>query len=74
MTKAAVIGVGYLGQYHAAKFKKNRRSELVAVVDTNPQRAKEIARAQKTDAFAQGIQRSEKSPSDMCRVLQGGLA
>ena len=41
--KSAVIGVGYLGKFHAEKFKKSERSELVAVVDRDLDRAKLIA-------------------------------
>lgn len=41
--KVAVIGVGYLGQYHAEKFAKLPQAELVAVCDSDTQRANEIA-------------------------------
>ena len=41
--KAAVIGVGYLGRFHAQKFQANPHVDLVAVVDTDSARATEVA-------------------------------
>lgn len=41
--KTAVIGVGYLGYFHAQKYAANPRSELVAVVDTDPDKAAKAA-------------------------------
>ena len=41
--RVAVVGVGYLGQYHAEKFAQSPFAELVAVCDSDPQRADEIA-------------------------------
>lgn len=41
--RTAVIGVGYLGQFHAEKFAQLAGSELVAVVDTSRERAEEVA-------------------------------
>jgi predicted dehydrogenase len=41
--KVAVVGVGYLGQYHAEKFAQLPHAELVAVCDAHPERAHEIA-------------------------------
>jgi predicted dehydrogenase len=41
--RTAVIGVGYLGQFHAEKYARLEGSELVAVVDTDRSRADEIA-------------------------------
>lgn len=42
--RTAVIGVGYLGAFHAEKFAALPDSELIAVVDTNPQQAEGVAR------------------------------
>ena len=42
--KVAVIGVGYLGEFHAQKYKANKNVDLIGVVDTNITRCKEIAR------------------------------
>jgi predicted dehydrogenase len=42
-TRLAVIGVGYLGQHHARILAAMPEVDLVAVVDTKPERAAEIA-------------------------------
>ena len=42
--KVAVIGVGYLGEFHAQKYKANKNVDLIGVVDKNISRCKEIAR------------------------------
>ena len=41
--KAAVIGVGYLGQFHAEKYAKSKKAELSAVVDVDSARAERCA-------------------------------
>ena len=41
--RTAVIGVGYMGKFHAEKFAASEAAELVAVVDADAARAKEIA-------------------------------
>ena len=41
--KTAVIGVGYLGKFHADKYATLPNSELVAVVDANAETVKTIA-------------------------------
>jgi hypothetical protein len=41
--RVAVIGVGYLGKFHAEKVARLPEADLVAVVDTNPQQAQSIA-------------------------------
>ncbi|MGE0826606.1 MAG: Gfo/Idh/MocA family protein [Candidatus Binatia bacterium] len=41
--RAAVIGVGYLGRFHAQKYAAQSAVTLVAVVDSNLTRAQEIA-------------------------------
>lgn len=41
--KCAVIGVGYLGKFHAEKYSKIANAELVAVVDVNQTHAQQIA-------------------------------
>ncbi len=43
--RTAVIGVGYMGKFHAEKFAASANTELVAVVDADAARAKEIATA-----------------------------
>ena len=39
---AAVVGVGYLGKFHAEKYAASEKVELVAVVDIDEQRANEV--------------------------------
>jgi predicted dehydrogenase len=46
-----VVGVGYLGQYHAEKYSKIEGVELVGVVDTDPSRATEIAERVRSRPF-----------------------
>ena len=41
--KTAVIGVGYLGKFHADKYAALPNSDLVAVVDANTDTANAIA-------------------------------
>jgi len=50
--RAAVIGVGYLGNFHAQKYAALPGVELVGVVDNDPQRAAEIAAAVGTHAYS----------------------
>lgn len=46
-----VIGVGYLGQFHAEKYAKLDGVELVGVVDIDRSRAREIAKRNETAAY-----------------------
>src|SRR3954470_13337293 len=39
----AVVGVGYLGKYHAEKYAASTKAELVAVVDIAHERAAQVA-------------------------------
>ncbi|MFM1827662.1 MAG: hypothetical protein RLY67_1043 [Pseudomonadota bacterium] len=50
-TKCAVIGVGYLGQFHAEKYAASNQAELVAVCDSSANRAKEVADRLGCEAF-----------------------
>jgi predicted dehydrogenase len=50
-TKVGVIGVGYLGKHHTAKYAAMADVELVGVADANPARAREIAALYGTRAF-----------------------
>ncbi|MBI5793217.1 MAG: Gfo/Idh/MocA family oxidoreductase [Rhodocyclales bacterium] len=50
--RAAVIGVGYLGRFHAQKYAALPDVELVGVVDPNPERAAAVAKELGTAAFA----------------------
>jgi predicted dehydrogenase len=49
--RVGVVGVGYLGQFHAEKYAHMEGVELVGVVDIDPHRAKEIAKRCRTQPF-----------------------
>jgi len=49
--RAAVVGVGYLGKFHAEKYASLPQVELVGVVDSDQARAEEIAASLGTKAF-----------------------
>ena len=49
--RVGVVGVGYLGRFHAQKYAALPDVTLVGVVDTNPTRAAEIAGECHTQAF-----------------------
>ena len=51
--KAAVIGVGYLGRFHAQKFQLNPAVDLIGVVDTDARRAAEVAAEVGAQAFTE---------------------
>lgn len=50
-SRVGVVGVGYLGRYHAEKFSIMEDVELVGVVDVNRAQSEEIATAFHTEAF-----------------------
>ncbi len=50
--RAAVVGVGYLGKFHAKKYHKMEGVELAGVVDIDMGRAKEVAAGLGTRAYA----------------------
>jgi len=49
--KVGVIGVGYLGRFHAEKYAHLQDAQLVGVADLNESRAQEVAQALGTRAF-----------------------
>jgi len=49
--RAAVVGVGYLGKFHAEKYAKMENVELVGVVDSDKTQAEQIAGKVGTSAF-----------------------
>ncbi len=51
MVKAAVIGAGYLGKFHAEKYAVSDSADLVAVVDINEERAAAIAQSNNSKAI-----------------------
>jgi len=46
-----VVGVGYLGQFHAEKYSKMEGTELMGVVDIDRPRAREIAKRYETQPY-----------------------
>ncbi len=50
--RAAVIGAGYLGNFHAQKYAALDGVELVGVADTNTTRGQEVAQRVKSTAYA----------------------
>jgi predicted dehydrogenase len=42
-TRVGVVGVGYLGRYHAQKYARSEHAELVGVCDSNPITGKSVA-------------------------------
>ena len=47
----AVIGVGYLGRFHAQKYAAIPQTKLIGVVDTDPEQAQRVAEETQTQAF-----------------------
>ncbi len=43
MLRTAVVGTGYLGRFHAQKYRDLNNSELIAIADPNPERGLEVA-------------------------------
>ena len=50
--KVGVIGVGYLGQFHAEKYAHNPEVELVGISDADPARGEQIAQKLGTKCYA----------------------
>lgn len=48
----AVVGVGYLGKFHAEKYAASANADLLAVVDVDEARARAVAAVCQTDALA----------------------
>jgi len=49
--KVAVIGIGYLGEFHAEKYKYNKNVDLIGVVDTDEKRCKKISKKFNTKSY-----------------------
>ncbi|CAL1238974.1 Gfo/Idh/MocA family oxidoreductase [Candidatus Methylocalor cossyra] len=49
--KCAVVGVGYLGKFHAQKYAALPECDLVAVVDSDPEKAQAVAAQHHTQAL-----------------------
>lgn len=51
MIRTAVIGVGYLGRFHAQKYAQMEGVDLIGVVDVSPERAQDVAREVGTRSY-----------------------
>jgi predicted dehydrogenase len=51
--RVGVVGVGYLGQFHAEKYARMKNVELVGIVDINKSRAQAVAQKVKTKAYTE---------------------
>lgn len=51
MLKCAVIGVGYLGRFHAQKYKQLQQVELIGVCDVNQEAAQNVANELNVNAY-----------------------
>ncbi len=51
MIKAAVVGVGYLGTFHAEKYARLKNAELVAVVDVHEKNRDKVAKKYKAKSL-----------------------
>jgi predicted dehydrogenase len=51
LIRTAVIGVGYLGRFHAQKYAQMEGVDLVGVVDLSPERAQNVAKEVGTRAY-----------------------
>ena len=50
--KTAVVGVGYLGRFHAQKYKALDSCELVAVCDSSDKNLKSVSQELSVEAFS----------------------
>lgn len=57
--KCGVIGTGSLGQHHARIYAALENAELVGIVDSDPQRAKQIAEQHGTRVFQSAVELAE---------------
>ena len=54
--RVGVIGVGYLGQFHAEKYSAMKNADLVGIVDADPARSAQIAAKLNTQSFTDPMQ------------------
>lgn len=50
-TRCAVVGVGYLGRFHAQKYRSIAEADLIGVCDASPERARAVAEELGSAAF-----------------------
>ncbi len=52
ITRCGVVGVGYLGRFHAQKYAALENAQLVGVVDSNAEQAQKVAQETGAQAFS----------------------
>lgn len=52
VTRCGVVGVGYLGRFHAQKYAALENAQLIGVVDSNPEQAQKVAQETGAQPFA----------------------
>lgn len=67
--KCAVIGVGYLGNFHAEKYSSLPNAELIAVCDSDPERSRKIATTYGTRAYTDYRQLIAETKPDAVSVV-----
>jgi predicted dehydrogenase len=60
ITRCGVVGVGYLGRFHAQKYAGSENAQLVGVVDSSPEQAQRVAQETGTQAFTDFTELFEK--------------
>lgn len=50
--RVAVIGAGYLGTFHAEKYANNSQAEIVAIIDTDKAKARQLASVYNVNAYS----------------------
>ena len=68
MIKAAVIGVGAMGQHHARVYAQLDETCLVGVTDTNAQAAEQVARLHHTQTFSDHHQMLDQTNPDVVTI------
>ncbi len=68
MTKIVIIGTGFIGDQHANAIKNEESLELVAIVDVNEQRAKEMAEKYGVSYYTDAKEMFEKEKVDMIDI------
>ena len=70
--RAAVVGLGYFGSFHANHYAKHADADLVAVVDTDRSRAEKLARDLGAEAFTHHRALIGKVAGDVSEVKTPG--
>ncbi len=65
--KIGVIGLGYLGKFHAEKFAQIKEAELTAVVDLTPEKAQKVVEGLKK--YTKNLPRIFQDYRDICDIV-----